>query len=103
MTKTLRALLAPALVAIALAGCATTSIMDPGFEKVSGNTYTVRIGTGGGILDQAMAAEKAALERLDEEAKGFIAKNPNYRSYQITKTERSNFPLTYYRSTIDFK
>lgn len=77
--------------------------MGSGFEKIDNDTYVLKVGTGGGILDQALAAEKAAKSKFDAEAKQFLVKNTKYSSYKITNTERSVFPLTYYKYTVEFK
>ena len=103
MYKKLLALFATTIVIATLAGCATTSVMGSGFESLGKNTYVVKIGTGGGILDQAIAAENAALTRLDEEAKKFMAQNKKFSNYQVVKSDRSRFPLTYYEYTVEFK
>jgi hypothetical protein len=103
MTKNLPSVLTSALLLVALAGCATTSVMGSGFEQVDSNTYVLKVGTGGGIIDQAVAAEEAAKSRLDVEAKQFLTTNTKYSSYKITNTERSVFPLTYYKYTVEFK
>ena len=103
MNKILSSLVATTLAVAILSGCATTSVMGSGFEKAGNDTYVLMVGTGGGILEQAVAAEDAAKSRFEEEVKQFLAKNKKYSNYKITNTERSVFPLSYYKYTVEFK
>ena len=103
MGKSVVNFFATALTVMALTGCATTSVMGSGFEKIADDIYTLQVGTGGGPLDQALAAEEAAKSRLVKEAQQFLIKNTKYVSYKITNTQRSVFPLSYYKYTVEFK
>ena len=103
MNKTVSTLLATALLITTLAGCATTAIMGSGFEKVANDTYTLKVATGGDFVNQAIAAEEAAKSRFTDEARQFLTKNPQYASYKVTNTERSVFPVSFYKYTVEFK
>ena len=103
MKKKLPFLAVTTFLVTMLASCATTSIMESGFQKIDNDTYELKVGTGGPIFFQAVAAKKAAKSRLIEETNQFIAKNKQYSSYKIITTERSIIPMTYYKYIVEFE